>query len=163
LALGLGEALTLAAAALYALHILGLGRFSTPVSATGLATVQTIVIAVTCTIGALPGGIELPATNGQWASLLYMALVASAGTVWAQTWAQSHLTATRAAIVMTLEPVFAACFAVLLGGEHLAIRMLLGGGLVLAAMYLAELGGRGAEPTVTAAQRPPSEMLHHEA
>jgi drug/metabolite transporter (DMT)-like permease len=163
-AIGLGEALTFAAAVLYALHIVGLGRYSTPETATGLATVQTVVIALTCTVGALPGGITLPTTGGQWASLLYMALVAGAGAVWAQTWAQSHLTATRAAIVMTMEPVFAAFFAVLFGGERLGPRVAVGGALVVAAMYLAELGGRRGRPAeATAAERPPSELLHHEA
>jgi drug/metabolite transporter (DMT)-like permease len=105
--------------------------------------------------------VTLPDGGGQWASLLYMALVAGAVALWAQTWAQSHLPATRAAIVMTLEPVFAAFFAVLLGGESLTSRMLLGGGLVLAAMYLVELLGRRTPPT-TAEEDPPSELLHHE-
>ena len=44
--------------------------------------------------------------------------------------------------VMTTEPVFAAVFAVLLGGESLGPRVLLGGALVLAAMYLVELAPR---------------------
>jgi drug/metabolite transporter (DMT)-like permease len=151
---GYGEALTLAAAALYALHILGLGRYSTSGSATGLATVQAFVIALVALVGALPGGITLPQDGGQWTSLLYMALVAGAVALWAQTWAQSHLPATRAAIVMTMEPVFAAFFAVLLGGESLTARMLLGGGLVLAAMYVVELLGRRSPGS--------TELLHHE-
>jgi len=87
-------------------------------------------------------------------------LIAGAVAIWAQTWAQSHLTATRAAIVMTLEPVFAAGFAVALGGESLTSRMLLGGAMVLAAMYTVELIGHRAD--ATAAQDPPSELLHHE-
>ena len=45
----------------------------------------------------------------------------------AQTWAQSQLSPTRTAIIMSMEPVFAAFFAVLLGGEDLTSRMLLGG------------------------------------
>jgi drug/metabolite transporter (DMT)-like permease len=43
---------------------------------------------------------------------------------------------------MTMEPVWAGLFAVLFGGERLGLRVVLGGGLVLAAMYLAELGPR---------------------
>ena len=161
LSVGYGEALTLGSAVLYALHILGLGRYSTAAAATGLATVQAFVIAVVATIAALPGGITLPSTGGQWTSLLYMALVAGAVALWAQTWAQSHLPAARAAIVMTMEPVFAAFFAVLFGGESLTARMLLGGGLVLAAMYVVELLGRRT-PGATAEQDPPAELLHHE-
>lgn len=165
-AIGYGEAVTLASAALYALHILGLGRYSTAESATGLATVQAFVISVVTLVPALPGGITLPETGGQWTSLLYMALVAGAVALWAQTWAQSHLPATRAAIVMTMEPVFATFFAVLLGGERLTGRMVLGGSMVLAAMYVVEVLGRRPRPPggpdVTAAEDRPAELLHHD-
>lgn len=160
LSVGTGEVLTLAAAALYALHIIGLGRFSTAGSATGLATVQAFVITAITAVAAIPGGITLPDTGGQWASLLYMALIAGAAALWAQTWAQSHLPATRAAIVMTMEPVFAAFFAVLFGGESLTARMVVGGALVLAAMYVVELLGR--RSGASAEQDPPAELLHHE-
>ena len=157
---GFGEGVTLLAAAVYALHIIGLGRYSSPATAAALSAVQMITIAAVSLVAAAPGGIELPTGRGQWASVLYMALIAGAVAIWAQTWAQSHLTATRAAIVMTLEPVFAATFAVALGGESLTLRMLLGGAMVLAAMYTVELLGRRAD--ATAEQDPPAELLHHE-
>jgi drug/metabolite transporter (DMT)-like permease len=160
LSMGVGEALTLVAATLYALHIIGLGRYSTASSANGLATVQAFTITVVAATAALPGGITLPSTGSQWASLLYMALIAGAVALWAQTWAQSHLPATRAAIVMTMEPVFAALFAVVFGGESLTARMLVGGALVLTAMYVVELGGR--RSAASAAQDRPAELLHHE-
>ena len=76
--------------------------------------------------------------------------------MWAQTWAQAHLVPTRAAIVMTTEPVFAALFAVGLGGETMTSRIAVGGGLILAAMYLSELGPRARTETA------PAEGLHHE-
>ena len=162
LSVGAGEALTLSSAVLYAGHIVALGRWSTPSAAVGLATVQAGVIAAVCSLAAVPGGLTLPSGVGQWSSLLYMALVAGAAALWAQTWAQAHLTATRAAIVMALEPVFAACFAVLLGGESLTRRMLVGGALVLAAMYLVELRSTPRDPEATAAEDPPVEALHHD-
>jgi drug/metabolite transporter (DMT)-like permease len=158
--LGFGEAVTLASAAVYALQIIGLGRWSSASAAAGLSAMQMIVIAAVCVVAAAPGGIELPAGSGAWTSVLYMALVAGALAIWGQTWAQSHLPATRAAVVMTLEPVFAAGFAVALGGEVLTARMLLGGALVLAAMYVVELPGRRRD--ATAAEDPPAELLHHE-
>ena len=153
---GVGEALTLLAAALYALHIVGLGRYSASEIATGLSVVQMVAIAVLCAIGAVPGGVVLPSTPGQWASVLYMVVFASILALWVQTWAQAHMPATRAAIVMTLEPVFAAFFAVTLGDETATLRMVLGGALVLTAMYAVELLAR---------RRPgelPAEVLHHE-
>jgi drug/metabolite transporter (DMT)-like permease len=157
---GLGETVTLLAAVVYALHIIGLGRYSSPATAAGLSTLQMVVIAVVSLVAAAPGGIELPQGGHAWASVLYMALMAGAVALWAQTWAQSHLTATRAAIVMTLEPVFAAAFAVALGGESMTIRILLGGAMVLAAMYTVELFGHRGD--ATAADDPPAELLHHE-
>ena len=159
---GVGEALTLASAVLYAGHIVALGRWSTPQAAVGLATVQAGVIALVTGLAAVPDGLTLPADGGQWASLLYMALVAGALALWAQTWAQAHLTATRAAIVMALEPVFAAFFAVLLGGEQLTRRMVVGGALVLAAMYVVELRSTPRDPAASAADEPPVEALHHD-
>ena len=153
---GVGEAITLFAAALYALHIVGLGRFTSSESATGLSVVQMVVIALVCLVGALPDGVVLPTTAAQWASVLYMVVFASILSLWVQTWAQAHMPATRAAIVMTLEPVFAAFFAVTLGDETLTWRMVLGGALVLTAMYAVELLAR---------RRPgelPAEALHHE-
>ena len=141
-AIGGGEALTLASALLYAVHIVGLGVWSTGRNALGLTIVQLATITVVCSIGAAPGGLVLPQTGGDWFALVYMALVAGALALIVQTWAQAHLSATRAAIIMTMEPVFAGLFAVLLGGERLGLRVVLGGGLVLAAMYLVELGPR---------------------
>jgi drug/metabolite transporter (DMT)-like permease len=61
---------------------------------------------------------------------------------------------------MTLEPVFAAGFAVALGGESMTVQMILGGAMVIAAMYTVELIGRRAH--VSAEQNHPAELLHHE-
>ena len=142
LAVGGGEALTLASAVLYGAHIVGLGVWSSGRNALGLTVVQLATVTVVCGAGALPGGIALPQRGADWVALVYVALVAGALALVVQTWAQAHLTAVRAAIIMTMEPVWAALFAVLLGGERLGPRVVLGGALVLAAMYLVELGPR---------------------
>jgi drug/metabolite transporter (DMT)-like permease len=141
-AVGYGEALTLASAVLYAAHIVGLGAWSSGRNAFGLTVVQLLTITGVCALGALPGGVVLPPTGYDWFALVYMALVAGALALVVQTWAQAHLAPTRAAIIMTMEPVWAGFFAVLLGGEQLGVRVVLGGALVLAAMYLVELGPR---------------------
>jgi drug/metabolite transporter (DMT)-like permease len=142
LSVGYGEALTLVAAMLYALHIVGLGAWSTARDAIGMSIVQCIVIAVLCTLAALPGGIAVPHRAADWAAVVYMALVAGAAALLVQTWAQAHLPPTRTAIIMSMEPVFAALFAVLFGGEPATLRMLLGGALVLVAMLITELAPR---------------------
>jgi len=150
---GSGEALTLASAALYALHILVLSRFTDPERALGLSLVQLVVITLVCTGAALlPDasghvGITLPATAGDWVSMLYLAVVAGAGAMVLQTWAQAHVEPSSAAVVMAAEPVWAAVFAVLLGGERPTVRMVLGGLAIVGAMYLVELAPRRSRPT----------------
>ncbi len=137
-----GVMIIFASALLYALHIIGLGLWSRNSNAFGLAVVQMAVIAVICTLVSAPNGIGAPDSFGGWSSLIYMAVVAGALAMLGQTWAQAHLSSARAAIIMTMEPVWAAFFAVLLGGEGLTGRMLVGGGFVLTAMYLVELAPR---------------------
>ncbi|MCU1691946.1 MAG: Threonine/homoserine efflux transporter RhtA [Frankiales bacterium] len=137
---GGGEALTVASAVLYALHIVGLGRWSRPGSALGLTVVQLWVVAVVCLVAGLPGGLTVPQRTDDWLVLVFMALVAGAAALVVQTWAQARMAPTRAAVIMTMEPVFAGFFAVLCGGEVLTTRVLVGGAVVLTAMYLVELG-----------------------
>jgi drug/metabolite transporter (DMT)-like permease len=140
--IGYGEALIFVAAMIYALHIVGLGAWSDARQTLGMAIVQLIVITVICTVCTAPNGIVLPDHTGDWVSVLYMAIFAGAGAMIGQTWAQAHLPPTRAAIIMSMEPVFAALFAVLFGGESATVRMIFGGVLVLAAMLIAELAPR---------------------
>lgn len=142
LSIGYGEALIFVSAMLYALHIVGLGAWSDARQTLGMAIVQLIVIAGICLVCTAPDGLVLPDRVGDWVSVVYMAVFAGAGAMIGQTWAQAHLPATRAAIIMSTEPVFAALFAVLLGGESATVRMVFGGLLVLAAMLLAELAPR---------------------
>ena len=143
-AIGSGELLTALSAVGYAVHIVLLGAWSKPGQAMGLAIVQMFFIAAMCGVAAVPGGIVLPATGTEWLAMLYVALAAGAFAMVAQTWAQARLPATRAAIVMTTEPVFAALFGVLIDDDPVTPRFILGAALVLAAMYTAELGPRRA-------------------
>ena len=139
---GYGEGLTFVAAVLYACHIVGLGAWSTAEDAIGMAIVQLLAVTVVCSLVTAPDGIVLPGSTGDWVSVVYMAVFAAALALAGQTWAQAHLPPTRSAIIMSMEPVFAAFFAVLLGGEDLTVRMLIGGAMVLTAMLIVELAPR---------------------
>lgn len=146
---GYGELLTLGCAAAFALHIVGLGRWASSYDAFGLAVVQLLVTTLMCLAIALPGGMHVPPDGSVWVALGITALGATALAFVVQTWAQAHLSPTRAAVVMTMEPVFAGVFAVVVAGESLGWRTLLGAALVLAAMVLTEVGPRhGAEGEV---------------
>ena len=139
---GYGELITLASAVLYALHIVGLGAWSTARDALGMTILQVMVIALVCTMATVHDGIVLPTRTGDWMSVLYMAVIVGALGLLGQTWAQAHLPPTRTAIIMSMEPVFASLFAVWLGGEDVTTRLLLGGSMVLVAMLTVELAPR---------------------
>ncbi|HEX6757149.1 MAG TPA: DMT family transporter [Propionibacteriaceae bacterium] len=143
--LGYGELLTVIAALLYARHIVALGHISTPQTAMSLSLVQLIVITLVCaaaawwpTAGSGGTGIQLPETGHDWLVVLYLALIAGALTMVLQTWAQAHIEPSRAAVIMAMEPVWAAAFAVAFGGESITARMVIGGLAIVSAMYLVE-------------------------
>jgi len=140
--IGYGEALTLVASILYAVHIVGLGAWSRPDQALGMSIVQIMMITAICFVATVPDGVVLPQRAGDWLSIVYMAVFSGALAMLGQTWAQAHLPPTRTAIIMSMEPVFAAFFAVLLGGESVTLRMGIGGLMVLTAMLMVELTPR---------------------
>jgi drug/metabolite transporter (DMT)-like permease len=156
LSIGYGELLTLISAVIYAGHIVALGRFSSPETTLSLSLVQlsmitllTAVAALWPTAGSAPG-IQLPGSLHDWLVVLYLALIASALTMVLQTWAQAHIEPSRAAVIMAMEPVWAAAFAVALGGESITARMIIGGLAIVSAMYLVERPQRRrTEPTAT--------------
>ncbi len=145
-AVGTGELLTLGCAAAFALHIVGLGRYAASYDVFGLAVVQLLTVAGLCAVVAVPGGLAVPPDAGVWAALAITSLAATALAFVVQTWAQANMAPTRAAVVMTMEPVFAGVIAVGVTGEAFGLRSALGALLVLAAMVLTEVGPRrGAE------------------
>lgn len=166
IAFGAGELLTLASAAMFALQIVMLGRWVSAGDAYGLATVQLVVVGAVSFVAAAPGGVALPSSGAMWGAVALTALVASAFAFVAQSWAQSHLSASAAAVVFTAEPVFAALFA-WAGGEHLGWSLFAGGALVVAAMLLlarTPVPGEaiaGADAGAAAAPGPPGAPAAH--
>jgi drug/metabolite transporter (DMT)-like permease len=143
---GIGEGLTIASAALFALQIVGLEQWVSAEDAYGLAAVQLLTIGGISLVAAAPGGLRLPPTPAIWGAVVLTAVAATAFAFVVQSWAQSHLSATSAAVVFTTEPVFAALFA-WVSGEHLGWAMIIGGAFVVLAMLVMGVGGkREAEP-----------------
>jgi drug/metabolite transporter (DMT)-like permease len=145
-AVGSGELLTLACALAFALHIVGLGEWSAGCDPVGLAIVQLATVTGLCAACSGRGVLRPPPDAGVWGALALTATAATAVAFLVQTWAQSQLAPTRAAVVMTMEPVFAGIFGIWLGGDRVSGRMLLGGAFVLAAMLLVEVGSAPQAP-----------------
>lgn len=146
--IGLGELSVLLSALFFALHILGLGRWSGKFATYPLTVVQLGSIAILTTILAIVDrGYELPNTNQEWKATIFTAILATSVAFLVQTWSQSKMDATVVAVVLTLEVVFAALFAVIAGQETLTLRAILGGTLIFAAMLLMQI--RNQEPETT--------------
>ena len=136
---GSGETLILVASLLYAFHILALGRWSGAVTAYSLTFVQLATMGLILLVAAAPDGVTLPAP-GDWPTFLYLALLAGGAALLVQTRAQAHLPSATVAVIMVLEPVWAAAFGRLLWHENLDRRTVVGGALVVAAMLLVVVG-----------------------
>jgi drug/metabolite transporter (DMT)-like permease len=137
-AVGKGEILTLGCAIFFAIHIVGLGEWSGRHDVYALTFLQLGTVGFVSLLAALPGGLSLPPDRGVWGTIALTAVLATALAFVIQTWAQSLVSATRAAVVMTMEPVFAGLFAVTFGGNQLETRTILGAICVLAAMFLVQ-------------------------
>ena len=85
---------------------------------------------------AAPGGIVVPTTGVDWVWMIYLAVFCGALTLLLQTWAQGHVEASKAAVIMCSEPLWATFFAILFGGESLTWLFAVGAVSILAAMYL---------------------------
>ena len=71
-----------------------------------------------------------------WIIIFYMGLGATTLTFLFQNWAQQYQSSSKTAIIFALEPVFAALFGYLFGGEILTILAIIGAGLILMAISL---------------------------
>lgn len=138
---GVGEGLTLLCALMFACQIVALSEWSEPHTAYRLTIVQVATVAIACAVVApFTGGLAPPPSPRAWVGTVFLALAATAAAYLVQTWAQAHLAPTRAAIILTLEPVFAGLFGVLFAQNVLTIGMAVGAGLILVAMLLVEAG-----------------------
>jgi drug/metabolite transporter (DMT)-like permease len=138
--LGLGDALVLGCAAMAAIHILLLGRFAGIAPVQALATVQLGVIAIVTGVASLAVEREpIPSEGSVWVAILICAVFASALAFVIQTGAQRFIPPARAAVILVMEAPFAALFGYLMLGERLGRRGLIGAGLILCGLLVAEL------------------------
>ncbi len=79
-------------------------------------------------------------TSNLIGAILVTSVFATTLTFYLQTRFQKDTGSTRAGIIYALEPVFAVIFAYLIHGEKLSRQDWIGGGLMLAAILIAELG-----------------------
>ena len=134
--IGFGELLTFISAILFALHIIALSKWSPGRDTYAMTVVQLGVCALLAGIASIPDGYAPPPDADVWGVVIFTAVFATAIAFIIQTWAQAHMSPIKVAVILTMEVVFAAAFAIILGGETLTLQSSIGGVLVVTAMYL---------------------------
>jgi drug/metabolite transporter (DMT)-like permease len=140
IALNLGDLLVLGCAIAFAAHIVSISVYAPRFDPISLAIVQTGFVtalsAVTALAAERPIGIP---SSAAWVGALYTGILGTAAVLGVQTSVQRYTTPSHAALIFSLEPVFAALFAYLLAGEILGPVGWIGGALILCGMLVAEL------------------------
>jgi drug/metabolite transporter (DMT)-like permease len=137
MALGRGEVLTLVCALAFAAHMVILGETAARHDAIRLSCVQVTTVGLACLAASLvTGGLDLPASA--LGAAVFTGVFATALAFFAMVWAQRVVSPSRAALILLLEPVFAALLA-WATGDSLSASALAGGVLILAAVVVAEV------------------------
>jgi drug/metabolite transporter (DMT)-like permease len=133
---GRGEVFSILCALSFAVHILVLSEVANRHDILTLNAVQFGLVGVALAVpGALLGGYGFPASA--WAAAVYTGIVVNAVAFGLQLWGQRRVSASRTALVLMLEPVFAA----ILGyadGERIGIAGAFGAGLILLGILVSE-------------------------
>lgn len=131
----LGDALVLGCAVAFAGHILLTGWAVRRLPAGPLVAVQLLVCGVLAgsTAGAT-GDLQVPRGGQVWTALLFTAVVASAAAYAVQSYAQRRTSASRTALILATEPVFAGVCGYLLAGDRLTAVSWAGAALMIAAV-----------------------------
>lgn len=155
-ALNIGDLLALGCAVMFAFHIILVARYSPRHSVAALSFLQvatTAVLTALCLPLLVATRWEVPFVR--WsptlvAAILITAVGATALCFSLQVWAQQYTSPTHTAILLSLEPVFAALTSLIVVHERLGARVLAGAVLVFIGIVLAELKG----PAQAAADTP---------
>lgn len=137
-----GDLLVVICSVFIALHILGLDVFTKGYDGKALTFVQIATAALLYLVGSLffePVSWPQAWTGSLIFAFLLTSIFATVYAFWAMTTFQNRTTPTRAALIYTLEPVFAALFSIWLAGDRLTAIGWFGGALIVAGMIFAEV------------------------
>jgi drug/metabolite transporter (DMT)-like permease len=138
---GYGEFLVLISAIAFGAHIVTLGHWSNGLDSYAMTIIQLATCALMTGVISFSQGYSAPVNTSGWLVVFYTAVMCTAIAFVVQTWSQAHMSPTKVAVILTMEVVFAAFFAVIFGGESLTLQALIGGVLVVIAMFAIVIKG----------------------
>jgi drug/metabolite transporter (DMT)-like permease len=141
----LGDLWTLVCAITFALYITRLETFTTVLPTAALTAAHLWVVVLLSAAWVFipsPNHPLTPSSPLPWRTILYLGVAATAVTTWLQTLGQKSVSAPHAAVLYTLEPVWAVFFGWLIMNERLGARGWLGAILILGAAVLTQVPAR---------------------
>jgi drug/metabolite transporter (DMT)-like permease len=150
--LNYGDVLTFVAAGFYAVHIILVGEYMQEHSVSALSLIQVAGCGAMAWVLTGAGAVihwQPVRFAWRWELLLAVGICtvfATAVAFTVQLWAQQYTSASHAAILFALEPVFAVVTSYVVLHERLSSRALKGAGLVILGILIAELLGAPAAP-----------------
>jgi drug/metabolite transporter (DMT)-like permease len=153
-----GDLWVLGCAFAFAMHITSVAYFSPRHDSIRLSLAQIAAVAVLglgTAVGFETPTLDLPVRA--WGAILFTGALATALAYGLQVHVQRFTTPTHTALLFSLEPVFAAFFGWWWNHEELGVKALIGCGLILTGMIVAELGDH--RETESSDQRVPAQAL----
>jgi len=139
---GLGDVLVLLCAIVFAFYIVYLDIFTHEHFDREIVAIQFIVTsAIGFLLSPFLDSSPVHFTGSVLLSVLYLALFASAIAIFVQSKYQRETTPTHAAIIFTMEPVFASLLAMLILGEIMSIIEVLGAAIMFFGLVTSEILG----------------------
>ena len=144
--LGKGEVFTLACAVLFAVHIVYIGAYANLLAPVQFTALQIGAVAFLSIAPTAEQGVGTLSTLAIFA-VIFTGVACSALALPLQLWGQRRIPATRAALILLAEPVFAG-FAGYVTGERLGPARLAGAVTILVGILIAEFWPQRPLPTV---------------
>jgi len=132
---GTGELLVFISAIAFAAHIVALSQWSNGLDVYAMTIVQLSACGILTGVISLSEGYVPPQNPMGWSVVIYTAVVCTAIAFMVQTWSQAHISATKVAVILTMEVVFSAIFALIFTDEALNFQQVMGGLLIVIAMF----------------------------
>jgi drug/metabolite transporter (DMT)-like permease len=137
--LNLGDILTFMCAIGFACHIVFTGEFVKVSNAIVLTVVQFATAFVLSFIAQIcTGQLVITTTSMGVVGVLYLGVFSTCICFFLQTVCQKRVEGNRAAVILSMEAVFGTIFSVLLLGESITSRLLIGSSLIFIAIIIAE-------------------------
>ncbi len=139
LTLSSGDLLSLVCAIFFAAHMIALERYGKDVNVLVMTALQMLTAGILAAISALLWESWPAVVSGEAIGALgYSIFISTMLAYLLQTWAQKHTTASEAALILSMEALWAAFFSFLFLHETMTLSMIIGAALILSSVLYSQ-------------------------